>query len=92
MSDLTTEFAANAAIPRAKPLDSYKPFWAKRFGTAKFLPTSRAEMDAIAPTIARAAAQNQAQALFLTGNHAEALPEITAALADKYVPDADRPH
>lgn len=42
---------------------------------------SRAEMDAIAPTIARAAAQNQAQALFLTGNHAEALPEITAALA-----------
>ncbi|WP_374255389.1 YgiQ family radical SAM protein [Aquabacterium sp.] len=47
MSDLTTEFAANAAIPRAKPLDSYKPFWAKRFGTAKFLPTSRAEMDAL---------------------------------------------
>lgn len=43
---------------------------------------SRAEMDAIAPTIARAAAQNQAQALFLTGNHAEALPEITAALAN----------
>ncbi len=28
-----------------KPLNSYRPFWAKRFGTAKFLPTSRAEME-----------------------------------------------
>ena len=26
---------------------SYRPYWAKRFGTAKFLPTSRAEMDAL---------------------------------------------
>ena len=33
-------------FPRnAKPLSSYKPFWAKRFGTAPFLPMSRAEMD-----------------------------------------------
>ena len=32
-------------MPSAKPIDSYKPFWAKRFGPAKFLPTSRAEMD-----------------------------------------------
>ena len=33
-------------FPRAaKPLTSYKPFWAKRFGTAPFLPMSRAEMD-----------------------------------------------
>ncbi|WP_395024699.1 YgiQ family radical SAM protein [Comamonas odontotermitis] len=29
----------------AKPLTSYKPYWAKRFGTAPFLPMSRAEMD-----------------------------------------------
>ena len=33
-------------FPRnAKPLTSYKPYWAKRFGTAPFLPMSRAEMD-----------------------------------------------
>ncbi|WP_375184500.1 YgiQ family radical SAM protein [Aquabacterium sp.] len=35
------------ALPVAKPLSSYKPFWAKRFGTAPFLPMSRAEMDAL---------------------------------------------
>ena len=29
----------------AKPLASYRKYWASRFGTAKFLPTSRAEMD-----------------------------------------------
>ena len=29
----------------AKPLTSYKPYWAKRFGPAPFLPMSRAEMD-----------------------------------------------
>ena len=39
--------AKSPALPAAKPIDSYKPFWAKRFGTAKFLPTSRAEMDAL---------------------------------------------
>ncbi len=32
-------------VPAAKPLTAYRPYWAKRFGTAKFLPTSRAEMD-----------------------------------------------
>ena len=33
-------------FPRhAKPLMSYKPFWAKRFGTAPFLPMNRAEME-----------------------------------------------
>lgn len=33
-------------FPRdAKPLTSYRPFWAKRFGTAPFLPMSRAEME-----------------------------------------------
>ncbi len=31
----------------AKPLTSYRPYWAKRFGTAPFLPMSRAEMDAL---------------------------------------------
>jgi uncharacterized radical SAM protein YgiQ len=29
----------------AKPLFSYRKYWAHRFGTAPFLPTSRAEMD-----------------------------------------------
>ena len=33
-------------FPRsAKPLNSYRKHWAARFGTAKFLPMSRAEMD-----------------------------------------------
>ncbi len=32
-------------FPRAaKPLASYRPYWAKRFGTAPFLPMSREEM------------------------------------------------
>lgn len=31
----------------AKPLSSYRKYWAARFGTAKFLPTSRAEMDVL---------------------------------------------
>jgi uncharacterized radical SAM protein YgiQ len=31
----------------AKPLTSYRKYWASRFGTAKFLPTTRAEMDAL---------------------------------------------
>ncbi|RID99259.1 YgiQ family radical SAM protein [Simplicispira hankyongi] len=29
----------------AKPLTSYRPYWAKRFGTAPYLPMSRAEME-----------------------------------------------
>ena len=29
----------------AKPLTSYRKYWASRFGTSKFLPVSRAEMD-----------------------------------------------
>jgi uncharacterized radical SAM protein YgiQ len=33
--------------PAAKPLTAYRPFWAKRFGPAPFLPVSRAEMDAL---------------------------------------------
>ncbi len=31
----------------APPLFSYRPYWARRFGTAPFLPMSRAEMDAL---------------------------------------------
>lgn len=50
-------------------------------GKAGHGPT-RAEMDRIAPTIAQAAAANQAQAIFLTGNNAAVLPEITSALAN----------
>ena len=38
---LDVSFFARAA----KPLSSYRPFWAKRFGTAPFLPMSRAEME-----------------------------------------------
>ncbi|MDO9434053.1 YgiQ family radical SAM protein [Hydrogenophaga sp.] len=29
----------------AKPITSYRPYWAKRFGVAPFLPVSRAEME-----------------------------------------------
>lgn len=29
----------------AKPISSYRPYWAKRFGVAPFLPMSRAEME-----------------------------------------------
>ncbi|MCC6250232.1 MAG: YgiQ family radical SAM protein [Rubrivivax sp.] len=38
---------AFVAPPAAKPLTSWKPFWAKRFGPAPFLPTCRAEMEAL---------------------------------------------
>ena len=31
----------------AKPLTSYRKYWAARFGTARFLPMSRAEMDTL---------------------------------------------
>ena len=33
------------AAQQPKPLFSYKPYWARRFGTAPFLPMSREEMD-----------------------------------------------
>ena len=33
-------------FPRAaKPLTSYRKYWAARFGTSRFLPMSRAEME-----------------------------------------------
>ena len=31
----------------APTLSSYRPYWARRFGTATFLPMSRAEMEAL---------------------------------------------
>jgi len=34
-------------VDAVKPLFSYRPYWAKRFGTAPFLPMSRAEMEAL---------------------------------------------
>ncbi|MFT3664653.1 YgiQ family radical SAM protein [Piscinibacter sp.] len=39
--------ATLSAPPRPRALTGYKPFWAKRFGPAPFLPMSRAEMDAL---------------------------------------------
>jgi len=38
---------AAAALPPAKPITSWRPFWAKRFGPAPFLPMSRQEMDTL---------------------------------------------
>jgi uncharacterized radical SAM protein YgiQ len=44
---LTTPEIRPPAMPEAPLLSSYRPFWARRFGPARFLPTSRAEMDAL---------------------------------------------
>jgi uncharacterized radical SAM protein YgiQ len=41
----TKEIAKTSAMAAARPLFSYRPYWAHRFGTAPFLPMSRAEMD-----------------------------------------------
>jgi uncharacterized radical SAM protein YgiQ len=39
-------FSDVSLFPRdAKPLSSYRKYWAHRFGVAKFLPTTRAEME-----------------------------------------------
>ena len=35
------------ALRAVTPLASYRPYWAKRFGTAKFLPMSREEMNGL---------------------------------------------
>ncbi|MDP2824842.1 MAG: YgiQ family radical SAM protein [Sulfuritalea sp.] len=35
------------STPAPRPLTAYRPHWAKRFGTAPFLPMSRAEMDTL---------------------------------------------
>ncbi len=38
---------APARPDAAPPISGYRPFWAKRFGSAPFLPMSRAEMEAL---------------------------------------------
>jgi len=43
--DTAKELAKNAGSQPPRPLFSYPPFWAHEFGTAPFLPMSRAEMD-----------------------------------------------
>ena len=48
MSAHSPVFADVSLFPRdAKPLTSYRPFWAKRLGVAKFLPMTRGEMDVL---------------------------------------------
>jgi uncharacterized radical SAM protein YgiQ len=49
MSGMATprEPAREPVREAATPLFSYRPYWAHRFGTAPFLPMSRAEMDAL---------------------------------------------
>jgi uncharacterized radical SAM protein YgiQ len=39
--------SADSSYGPVRPLTGYRPFWAKRLGPAKFLPMSRAEMDAL---------------------------------------------
>jgi len=41
----TRPASAKPGSSAPKALTSYRPFWAKRFGVAPFLPTTRAEMD-----------------------------------------------
>src|SRR3954462_11526701 len=43
--EITKNTAKDAGGPPPRPLFSYRPYWAHRFGTAPFLPMSRAEMD-----------------------------------------------
>src|SRR5262245_2285703 len=40
-------FAVRSRMQAAKPLFSYRKYWAERFGTAPFLPMTRQEMDAL---------------------------------------------
>jgi uncharacterized radical SAM protein YgiQ len=40
-------FTSGMSATAAKPLTSYRKHWAQRFGTAPFLPMSRAEMDTL---------------------------------------------
>ncbi len=47
MTAVTTARPEAPALPPAKPLFSYRRHWAHRFGTAPFLPMTRAEMDAL---------------------------------------------
>ena len=47
MNELAPRARALPAMPVAKGIFTYRKYWAKRFGTAPFLPMSRAEMDAL---------------------------------------------
>ena len=47
MNELAPRPRALPAMPVAKGLFTYRKYWAERFGTAPFLPTSREEMDAL---------------------------------------------
>nr|MCU0920689.1 hypothetical protein [Burkholderiaceae bacterium] len=38
---------ALVAPPAVKPLTGYRPYWARRFGPAPFLPMSHAEMEVL---------------------------------------------
>ncbi|MBL0093106.1 MAG: YgiQ family radical SAM protein [Piscinibacter sp.] len=44
---MTTALDTRRAPVADRPLTGYRPYWAKRFGTAPFLPMSRAEMEAL---------------------------------------------
>jgi len=44
---VTTALDTRRAPVADRPLTGYRPYWAKRFGTAPFLPMSRAEMEAL---------------------------------------------
>src|SRR5277367_1691371 len=46
-ADTVKDTAKDTAKDAAKPLFSYRKHWAHRFGTAPFLPMSRAEMDTL---------------------------------------------
>src|SRR5882757_6609351 len=46
-ADTAKDTAKDMAKDMAKPLFSYRKHWAHRFGTAPFLPMSRAEMDTL---------------------------------------------
>ncbi len=46
-TSLDTPARERPAMPAARPLGSWKPYWARRFGPAPFLPMSRAEMDVL---------------------------------------------
>ena len=43
----SAQLPSGPTAPPAKPLFSYRKYWAHRFGTAPFFPMSRAEMDAL---------------------------------------------
>ena len=58
----------------AKPLTSWRPHWAKRFGTAPYLPMSRAEMQALG--------WDQCDIILVTGD--ARLADQTSPIARRY--------